>query len=97
MTYLADQLLTQRIRSATLLFGGLVALIVCAMDAQSAEPTRSPNVLMIVGDDMGYADVGSKVAATFRRRTWTRSPKTACALRRAMSPGRIVPRPERAF
>ncbi|MFM7074275.1 MAG: sulfatase [Planctomycetota bacterium] len=58
MTHLADRFLTRPARRAALLFGWLIAMASCVGAAPAAEPTRPPNVLVIVGDDMGYADVG---------------------------------------
>src|SRR6266567_4454120 len=34
-----------------------IAILSCSPTARAAEPSK-PNVIVIVGDDMGYADVG---------------------------------------
>ena len=36
----------------------LSLLLLAAVTAEAAEPAKKPNVIVIVGDDMGYADVG---------------------------------------
>ena len=36
---------------------GALALVAACADATSAQ-VRPPNIVMIVGDDMGYADIG---------------------------------------
>src|SRR5262245_36537947 len=36
----------------------LVFLLVCVFQSSFAADARKPNILFIVGDDMGYADVG---------------------------------------
>jgi arylsulfatase A-like enzyme len=36
----------------------LSLLLLAAVTAEAAEPAKKPNVIFIVGDDMGYADVG---------------------------------------
>lgn len=36
----------------------VLTLAMCFSNAGAAESVRKPNVIVIVGDDMGYADVG---------------------------------------
>ena len=40
------------------LWSVLAAVLCCAVSLEPVRAARKPNILVIVGDDMGYADVG---------------------------------------
>lgn len=55
-------------------------LMFCVPALESVSAARKPNILVIVGDDMGYADVGFTVAKIFLRRIWRHWRAAACGL-----------------
>ena len=61
-----------------------LAIAASALDtpASAADGPVKPNVVVILGDDMGYGDIGVH-GADIRRPTSTPSPRTASASRTA--------------
>jgi hypothetical protein len=72
----------------------LAGPLLFAQVAQAQAP-RKPNIIVIVGDDMGYADIGCHGCKDIATPHIDRSPRTVFASRAVMSRGLIVRRPGR--
>ena len=59
---------------------GIAAALAAPSVLLAADPPRRPNIVVILGDDLGYADMGA-FGGEIRTRTSTRWRRTVCASR----------------